>query len=162
MKLKQVSWLPAAIIMGVIFFFSSKPAEVSDQNSLSIAEGILTTYENIVKTSYEKDIRIVKLAELNHFVRKGAHCTEYAILSIAVAFHFFVKGKRGMYLFLLSVAITAMYAATDEFHQLFVPGRSGEIRDVVIDTIGAVIGGLVFLYLATAYEKPTKKQTTAL
>ena len=39
--------------------------------------------------------------------------------------------------------ITAGYAATDEFHQLFVPGRSGQVSDVILDSAGAATGVLI-------------------
>lgn len=39
--------------------------------------------------------------------------------------------------------IAVCYAATDETHQLFVPGRSGQVRDVLIDSVGAAIGVLL-------------------
>lgn len=38
------------------------------------------------------------------------------------------------------ICLVAAYAATDEYHQLFVPGRSGQVRDVVIDTVGGTLG----------------------
>ena len=37
-----------------------------------------------------------------------------------------------------------LYACTDEFHQLFVPGRSGNFRDVIIDTSGGVLSAILF------------------
>ena len=47
-----------------------------------------------------------------------------------------------------AVGATAVYAATDEFHQLFVAGRSGRISDVCIDSAGALAGVVVFVLLA--------------
>lgn len=44
---------------------------------------------------------------------------------------------------LLSIFLAFLYACTDETHQLFVPGRSGEFKDVCIDTCGAFIGALI-------------------
>ena len=152
MNLKQFSWLPAVIIMIVIFYFSSKPAEQSDQSSLSIADGILKTYESISKVNYHSDQRVEKLYSINHIVRKAAHGTEYALLSIAVAFHLWVKKIRGKRLYLLPIFISAIYAATDEFHQLFVPGRGGQLSDVGIDTLGAVIGSTLFYLIVISFK----------
>ena len=42
-----------------------------------------------------------------------------------------------------AVFIGFLYASTDEFHQTFVPGRSGEIRDILIDTFGVLLGALI-------------------
>ena len=44
-------------------------------------------------------------------------------------------------------AIAAAYAATDEFHQLFVPGRSGQLSDVILDSAGALAGVAAFTVL---------------
>ena len=82
---------------------------------------------------------------IEYFVRKGAHMTEFAILSVLL---FLWLGlwemtllRRGMTAFLA----TAFYAASDEFHQLFVPGRSGRVSDVLIDSSGALLGVIVFI-----------------
>lgn len=44
---------------------------------------------------------------------------------------------------LLPWAISSLYAATDEIHQLFVPGRSDQMSDVILDSAGAMAGILV-------------------
>ena len=56
---------------------------------------------------------------------------------------------------LQSFAFCALYAATDEIHQLFVPGRGGQIRDVLIDSSGALIG-LLFVFALYAALKHRK------
>lgn len=145
MKFKYISWIPAVIIMGIIFSFSSKEADTSDESSLTIANQILTVYENIADAPIQEEIRSEKLSLINHFVRKAAHFLEYTILAIAIAFHLFVWKKEGRRLFLSTVLITAFYAATDEIHQLSIAGRSGQIKDVLLDSTGAITGALLFL-----------------
>ena len=46
-----------------------------------------------------------------------------------------------------SILFTTLYACTDEIHQLFVEGRSGEIRDIIIDGLGATLGTMIFLLI---------------
>ena len=58
-----------------------------------------------------------------HLVRKAAHMTEYGILAILIAFHLKVCKVSGWKLFGISSVASITYAATDEFHQLFVPGN---------------------------------------
>ncbi|HLQ82308.1 MAG TPA: VanZ family protein [Pseudogracilibacillus sp.] len=72
---------------------------------------------------------------LHSLIRKSIHFFVYTILSVLVYLAY--QGRRAV-LFTLSVCL--LYAITDEFHQLFIPGRSGEIRDVLIDFSGAVFG----------------------
>lgn len=70
-------------------------------------------------------------------VRKGAHVTEYLCLYFAVLFALHRWDLRGKRLFWTAFAMTVAYACTDEFHQLFVPGRSGQFTDVLVDSSGA-------------------------
>ena len=56
----------------------------------------------------------------------------------------------------MSVLSTALYAVTDEIHQLFVPGRSGQITDVILDSCGGLIGAVLsatILYLIRKRKK---------
>ena len=81
-------------------------------------------------------------------LKKGAHFTAYAILGLLV-FRATGEWKRP---FLFAFVITVLYAAGDEFHQLFVPGRHGTLRDVLIDMAGGLTG-LTILYRARLKQK---------
>ena len=72
-------------------------------------------------------------------VRKAAHMTEYAILALLLL-GTITKDRITRKQLLAVICLVAAYAATDEYHQLFVPGRSGQVRDVVIDTVGGTLG----------------------
>lgn len=156
MKLKYFSWLPAVFIMVIIFLFSAEPAIESEESSISIANRIMNVYEKITEKQIQEDVRFERLSVIDHIIRKGAHFTEYAILAIVIGFHFGVWKKKGLTLILLSVGISALYAATDEFHQLFVPGRSGRINDVMIDTFGAIMGSLLLYSILNIITKKKK------
>ncbi len=67
-----------------------------------------------------------------------AHFTEFAVLAILLALA--VRDLDPTRLFLLALAVSAAYAATDEIHQLFVPGRMGDVVDWAFDTLGAAAG----------------------
>ena len=149
MKLSNLSWLPALIIMIIIFMFSAKPADNSNESSKTIANFVLNIMENLnmIDDTLLANDRDDVLNNINHIVRKLAHFMEYALLAMAIEFHMWVRKRRGVRLILLSIIFTSLYAATDEFHQLFVPGRSGELKDVIIDSAGAIAGTFSF-YLA--------------
>ncbi|PIU03764.1 VanZ family protein [Candidatus Shapirobacteria bacterium CG08_land_8_20_14_0_20_39_18] len=68
-------------------------------------------------------------------VKKTAHVIEYAIL--------FILLYRATKNVLISLLFVVIYAATDEYHQTFVFGRTGKLRDVLIDAGGGVIGWLI-------------------
>ena len=160
MKLKKISWIPAIIVMIIIFAFSSKPADSSNESSMTVADRILSAYETTTQVQIETEQRYQVLETMNMIVRKGSHFCEYALLAVAIAFHFFVHGLTGMRLLLLSVTLSAVYAATDEFHQTFIPGRSGQFRDVMIDTSGATAGMLFFFIILMIYQTHRNKKRT--
>ena len=83
---------------------------------------------------------------LTIIVRKGAHMSEYAILLLLLLWLLSSwTSLRGVGLYSLSLGIV-IFAASDEYHQTFVDGRAGSVRDVVIDSCGAVLMlGLVLI-----------------
>ena len=94
------------------------------------------------------EIDRTKYAESIEFpVRKTAHATEYAILGILLTatLSSFEKRHYELWGWLLGTG----YAATDEIHQLFVPGRSGQVTDVMLDSAGCLLGCLL---LCTIYH----------
>jgi VanZ family protein len=146
MYLKNISWLPAVIVMIMIYCFSSKPAVESNESSLTIANGLLTVYEDATGGKVNEMDRRKVLESINFVVRKGAHFSEYGVLACAFMFHFLLLKRREKRYILWSVAFAALYAVTDEVHQLFIPGRSGQARDVLIDSAGALTGALLFYF----------------
>jgi VanZ family protein len=104
-------------------------------------------------------------AMLHFLLRKLAHCTEYAVFSLLL-YHCILNSNRTEWrarAAAWSVLIAGLYSLTDEFHQLFVPGRGASLMDCGIDTTGAVIGMLVILvwtrfiqtgFPATAVQEP--------
>ena len=77
------------------------------------------------------------LVEMHYFIRKFAHFTEYFVFSLLIL-RAIRAGRRETHLAWTAVAIllVAGYAALDEFHQSFVPGRTPLLTDVLIDTTG--------------------------
>lgn len=80
----------------------------------------------------------------NHVIRKIAHLTEYGILS-ALAFRA-LRGERPRWSLRWAtgaVVLAVVLASIDEFHQAFVPSRTGAWQDVVLDTVGATVAQIV-------------------
>lgn len=153
MKLKYFSWIPAAVLMVAIFLFSASTGEESAAQSNLIVDVMLNSYESIQGEAMEEMKREEIYGVLDHFVRKTAHATEYAVLGMCVAFHVIVLGMTGKKRFFLAYFITTAYAITDEVHQLFVPGRSGQVTDVCIDSFGALIGVTILCLIANYVKK---------
>lgn len=130
--------------MILIFLFSARPAELSSQDSSRmghlVGKILVSDYEAWPKVQQDR------YAEgIDHAVRKTAHFAEYAILG------FLLTGSaslgNGWKSFLQPGLTGALYAASDEFHQLFVPGRSGQISDVLLDSAGVCFGVLLGMLL---------------
>ena len=84
------------------------------------------------------------------------HFSEYVGLCFLASNAIYQSSKR--FIPLYSCALTSFYAISDEFHQLFVDGRSCEIRDWAIDTVGALVGALAFYIIYIIIKKVVKKK----
>lgn len=129
-----------------IFWFSSKTAEASDQQSRMVTDIILRVF----CPGYSQMSEAEKQAEIDRamlYVRKAAHVTEFAVFSLLCTLLLgYIHGQKPHRLkryALLAVAAGICLAAVDEFSQLGVSGRSGNVIDVGIDTAGVVIGAVI-------------------
>lgn len=84
---------------------------------------------------------------LNLSVRKCAHMVEYAILVYLWFRSLYTSDERFAQNVFLSVVLSVLYAASDEWHQSFVPSRDGTITDVVWDAAGAILMGIFLFYV---------------
>ncbi len=78
------------------------------------------------------------------FAKKGGHLTGYALLAAAWSRGLDQGVGSRRKILLLSIVYSALYACSDEFHQIFVPGRTALLSDVGIDTIGAALGAALW------------------
>jgi VanZ family protein len=85
---------------------------------------------------------------LHTLVRKLAHFTEYAIFSVLLYLNFlpYLRSPWRTRAAIWAISIAAAYSLTDEFHQLFVPGRTASLRDSGLDSLGAVFGIFVIYW----------------
>lgn len=138
---KWFSWTAVIAWMALIFFLSHQPATVSSELSSEVTEVIIEIIETVApNTQFE-------FGNLNHLVRKNAHFFAYLLLGLLTINALRRSGSTGYPSAGVALVICILYAISDEVHQLFVPGRSGEVRDVIIDTAGASVGiGLYWLF----------------
>ena len=117
-KLKY--WLPSFIWMGLIFFLSSRP---------SITTSAVDWQDFVIK--------------------KTAHFIEYFILSALLFYSLrHSTGWSTAKIALVSFFASVFYAATDEFHQSFIPGRTPRVRDILIDALGVSLAQFFHLRFA--------------
>ena len=141
MKRKVFPWIFVILWMALIFYLSHQPATESNGLSTGITEKIIEMVEKIAPAIN------INLGRLNHIVRKNAHFFAYLILGILVTNGLRNNEIIGFKGFRLALLICVLYAISDEVHQLFVPGRGGQVRDVVLDSIGAIVGIISMIIL---------------
>ena len=124
-------------MMILIFIMSSFAAVDSDQQSGLIVNALTTAFPDLKNIDF-----------LVNIIRKSAHFLEYALFGLLTARSFRLSNKSGWF----AVPFCAIYAATDEYHQTFIPGRSGELADILLDSLGATFG--IFIYWLFTRNKP--------
>lgn len=87
--------------------------------------------------------------------RKGAHIFEYAVLTLLLILLFWQRRMAFSRTIYLALSFSLIYACSDEFHQLFVPGREGRLGDILIDLVG--IGGMALLSIFWFRNKNTSR-----
>lgn len=164
--------------MSLIFLNSSMNSEESDSLSMSFTRGLLELFqkpqsqnafsekaessnestavsqtENNDNEKTDTDTE-KKVSILNPPMRKAAHAIEFIPLGFSLCGLFWCifgnKSTRKSMLYSLAGGI--LYAASDEFHQLFVDGRSCRAKDVAVDTVGVTVGILLFVCMVNVYR----------
>jgi len=138
LSLRLKYWVPAILIAILVSFFSTE--YFSGENTARVIFPVLRW---LFPSASRHSLHL-----MHFFIRKLAHVTEFAALSIAV-FHG-VRGPRSGWRIdwaLWTLVIAVLYAGLDEFHQSFVPYREPRVRDVMIDGLGAVVAQVaVWIY----------------
>ncbi|XME03922.1 VanZ family protein [Lachnospiraceae bacterium C1.1] len=140
--LRAVALLPAFFVMYIIFTYSAQPVGVSKESSMAISQPLLETVFGLGEDEYDEEtIQYYDEHYVDVLVRKTAHMLEYATLCVAVIVALYAWDVAPIEdIKIFSMRFTCLYAASDEFHQLFVPGRGSSLLDVYVDTMGGIFG----------------------
>lgn len=131
--MKKIKYfIPSIMFMIIIFWFSHQTGTESSGLSIYIFNWL------------ENHLHII-VPEL--IIRKMAHMGEYALLAFTFIYGFSKNKLILQKILLFSLSSTFLYACSDEFHQLFIAGRSGQLVDVMIDTMGGVIAIILFYFI---------------
>lgn len=128
-------------IIWMIFIFTMSSFNATESSNQS----------NYIVNIIANILNINNISLLSLIIRKLAHFTEYLILGILL-FHSIPKSSKKYFLVLI---ICFLYAISDEIHQIYVPGRSCQITDIIIDTFGSLTG--LLLYKLITNHKRTSK-----
>lgn len=137
-----LAWLPAAAWYFLIWNFSAQTAAESSGTSGGVTNRALMwiypSYRNMTP-----EARNALIESLSFVVRKGAHMFLYFVLMGLLLLALRTLIQHSGCQAAAAAALCALLAGLDEYHQTFVPGRSGELRDVLVD----LSGGCIFLLL---------------
>ncbi len=165
---KQVIYtLFVVCILSIIFMFSNEVADESSQTSGGVIEAIV----KIFIPNATEDQLAEKVEIFQPIIRKCAHFTLYTLLGfftynlVRTRKKNILKDKENTTKIygIITQVFGTFYAITDEIHQTFIPGRSGEIRDVIIDSFGILTGLLiciVFLKVVHKFRDKAKQKKT--
>lgn len=133
--------------MGVIFYFSSQDGASSGRLSESLSEKLSIFQNKVLNLGWTKR-KIMEISILiEEPLRKMAHATEYMILGFLLSCHLVTyRIEKRLVVGSMAWVIAVVYAVSDEIHQLFSAGRSAQLSDVCIDSLGALVG-VVFALL---------------
>lgn len=141
---KIIDILLVVIWMCTVFWFSSQVGDDSKAQSGNTIRKIITFFnKNITKENLE-----IIVETLQPFVRKLAHFSIYTLGGILIYNLINKYNLNKKVKIIYTIIIGALYAASDEIHQLFVPYRSGQITDVLIDTCGVITGIIICIVLS--------------
>lgn len=152
MKKRNVYLCLSIIWMIVIFSFSMQ----NGGESSGVSNQVILFIEKITGIQLMHN-QWISLDTIQFLIRKAAHMSEYAIL--AMLLYMFARESKIQSSFIFALIFSMLYACTDEFHQLFVSGRSGQWQDVFIDTSGSFLGLCVQqLWFVLKYKMQTGKR----
>ncbi len=158
-KLTAIRFLLIILTLGVmitIFLLSADGADASNEKSDLLADSFIhTMLANFNLTPEQIDLLLENAVFI---VRKTAHFAEYAALGFfiySVFVSFYVENKIA---FPTSFVIGALYAVSDEIHQYFVPGRSCQFSDMLLDWCGVAAGIFVLWVTILIFKKVKEKK----
>lgn len=122
--------------------------------SLVIVLIICTT---IFYFSHQNGVDSAKVSN-NIIIRKLGHISEYALLSFFTSSFISNYAKNKKLIFTYSIMFVVFFATTDEIHQFFVIGRSAKFTDIIIDSVGGIIGVIIYLAMLKLFNNLLSKK----
>ena len=147
-----LSLIPAVLCMILIFCLSSQTADVSSETSGGVIKSVLSLLPiGFERMTPERQAQLIESCQF--VVRKGAHFSIYALLGILCIPPMRILFRQKKSVPFAAWMLSFLYAISDELHQKYVPGRSCELRDVIIDSAGAALGILIVCAIIGAVMK---------
>ena len=139
----RITWIPAVLWYGIIWYFSSQPGSTSSDVSADVIKGALISGGSDFSSANES-VRLAVSWMLSFFVRKAAHMFLFFMLALLIWLALVPRIRSRVKRAAAAATCGTLLAALDEYHQTLVPGRSGELRDVLVDLAGILIALALF------------------
>ena len=153
MNKKTISWIIVIIWAIVIFVMSSMNTNESNNSSKHVINNVVektvetTNGLGITDKHPSKNKMDQVIEKLNYPLRKAAHASEYFIFTILILIALKNSGVKGNKRFIIALVICFIYACTDEYHQTFVNGRTGQFSYTLIDNFGGFVSCLMYTFM---------------
>lgn len=143
--------------LAVIFLFSCESATDSTKTSKSFTKQVILVVEKITKVDVGEIGKNKIMDKTFKVVRKFAHFFEYFVLAILLMFVFKNHFEVNLKLVMVVCILGLFYSITDEIHQLFVPGRTGRVVDVLVDFLGIALGSFSYYFICYKNREKIKE-----
>lgn len=150
------TWLPV-LACSMVFAIESTACFGADHTSAPLQQIAETIFGYGIGAHWES---------IHHLIRKTGHFTGYGIFSLVCFRAFWITSEqvaarlqRQLRAHGLAILATFLVASADEFHQSFLPNRTGQFSDVLLDTCGAAVMSLLLVLAMLAVER--RRQTVA-
>ncbi len=146
-----VSWIFVAMCMLLIFYLSNQNAPESNASSKGVLSFVVNASIDVFNSELSITERNSIINNINSIARNYMHGIVFLMLGVSMInamlqskSKFKYKFKYNISIIGISVAVCFIYGIIDEFHQIFVPGRTFQISDLAMDFAGSIIGVAIF------------------
>ncbi len=174
MKKRIILIVVLSLIIILWIFGIYKLSSMNNKNSNGKSSNIITVFiedalditnKYGITNSHPNEVKLEKAsALLNTPLRKVMHAFVYFVLSFLIILmaNIIFKNKRFVLSFIITVLLIIALASLDEYHQIFVVGRTGQLKDVLIDSIGGICGiifyGTYYFIYKLGYKRGIKNE----
>ena len=151
---KTISIILLLLWMTVIFMFSSYGSVKSNDTSGKVISSAISVKDKVTNNETKPETKKKIVRKLNYSVRKSAHVFEYFVLGVLALNVFDAFNVKRKVLF--AIILCVLYAASDEFHQLFT-GRTASVTDVLLDSAASIVG--IYLLNLIFYRRKKGRAT---
>lgn len=137
---KVISYLLFIFWLFIIFYLSNQPGNISGGESSHLIYNTLHFIYTCLNldTSHLNEIILI----IHNPLRECMHSLEYLILGV-LTINLLIQTQVKENKIIITILFCFIYATTDEIHQLFIPGRTFEYFDILMDMVGTLIGTLI-------------------